>query len=214
MKSALFVWGGWDGHQPKQCVDVVAPLVEKAGFKVQVSDTMDVYLDAEKMKTFDLIVPVWTMGNITGEQWNGLNTAVRNGAGLAGWHGGMCDAFRSNTDYQWMTGGQWIAHAGGCIDYEVNITAKNDPIVKGINDFKMKSEQYYMHVDPSNEVLATTNIRVEFCQWIPKCVMPVVWKRMWGQGKVFYSSLGHVADDFKVPEALEIQKRGCLWAAR
>jgi len=68
--------------------------------------------------------------------------------GMAGWHGGMCDAFRNNTTYQWMTGGQWVAHPGGCVTYEVNIINRDDPITRGVPDFKITSEQYYLHVDP------------------------------------------------------------------
>ena len=214
MKSALFVWGGWDGHEPKECVDVIAPVIENAGFEIEIADSMDAYLDEEKMKALSVVIPCWTMGEISGEQWNALNLAVRSGVGVAGWHGGMADAFRENTDYQFMVGGQWVAHPGGCIDYEVNITKPDDPIVAGLSDFKMSSEQYYMHVDPSNEVLATTEVVVEHCPWIPACTMPVVWKRMWGDGKVFYTSLGHVAKDFEVPEVLEIMKRGAVWASR
>jgi type 1 glutamine amidotransferase len=156
------------------------------------------------------------MGEITGEQWKGLNEAVKSGVGIAGWHGGMADSFRQNTDYQFMVGGQWVAHPGGVVEYEVNIINHEDPITKGLDDFRMKSEQYYMHVDPGNEVLATTTFTGEHdgADWIRGTVMPTVWKRMWGAGKVFYTSLGHVAADFDVPEAREIVKRGMLWAAR
>ena len=111
-------------------------------------------------------------------------------------------------------GGQWVAHPGGVIDYEVNITKQDDPIVAGISDFKMNSEQYYMHVDPSNEVLATTTYTGEYAYWVKGTVMPVVWKRMYGKGRVFYASFGHVRKDFDVPEALEIERRGMLWASR
>lgn len=214
MKSALFVWGGWDGHEPKQCVDIVAPLVEQAGFQVEISDTLDVYLDVERLKTFDLIVQVWTMGKITPEQLRGLSSAVASGVGFGGWHGGMGDSFRESTDYQFIVGGQWVAHPGGVIDYTVNITDHKDPITAGLADFKMHSEQYYLHVDPSNQVLATTTFSGDIVPGIAGTVMPVVWKRSWGAGKVFYASIGHVADDFKVPEALEIVRRGLLWAAR
>jgi len=216
MKTALFVWGGWDGHQPKQCVDVMAPVMEAEGFKVTIENSLEVYADEARMKTFDLIVPVWTMGKIEGPQCKGLMEAVRAGAGLAGWHGGMCDSFRENTGYQFMTGGQWVAHPGGKVTYTVNLKKKKDPIVKGLKDFEITSEQYYMHVDPGNEVLATTTFSGEHegMTWIAGTVMPVVWKRMFGQGRVFYSSLGHVADDFSIPEVKEITRRGMLWAAR
>lgn len=214
MKKALVVWGGWDGHEPRQCADIFAPILQEKGFDVKVSDSMDPYTDADYMAAVSLIVPIWTMGQIDGAQEAGLLNAIKAGAGVAGWHGGMGDAFRNNTEYQFMVGGQWVAHPGGIIDYTVNITNHEDPITRGLSDFAMRSEQYYLHVDPSNEVLATTTFNGEHAAWIDGCVMPVVWKRAYGKGRVFYSSLGHVAQDFDVPEAREIQVRGMLWAAR
>jgi hypothetical protein len=208
------VWGGWDGHQPKQCVDILAPFLREQGFEVEIANTLDAYLDRDRMTSLSLVVPVWTMGAITGEQERGLLEAVRSGVGIAGWHGGMGDSFRNNTEYQFMVGGQWVAHPGGIVEYEVHITKPTDPIVKGLRDFKMRSEQYYMHVDPSNEVLATTTFSGEHCPWIGGCVMPVVWKRMYGKGRVFYTSLGHAASDFEVEEVRTIVQRGMLWASR
>ena len=213
-KRALFVWGGWEGHEPAKGVAVFKPLLEQAGYEVEVSDTLDAYLDAERLARLSLIVPVWTMGKITTAQENGLLAAVKSGVGIAGWHGCMGDSFRDNPNYQWMVGGQWVSHPGNLIDYTVNITNRTDPITAGLSDFQMHSEQYYMHVDPGNEVLATTTYTGEHAAWIDGTVMPVVWKRRFGAGKVFYSSLGHVARDFEVPEAKEIQRRGMLWASR
>lgn len=216
MKKALIVWGGWDGHEPKQCAEIVGPLLEKEGFRVEVRDTLDAYLDAARLAELSLIVPIWTMGQITPDQERNLLAAVRNGVGIAGWHGGMCDSFRMNTEYQFMTGGQWVAHPGNIVEYTVNIVNTTDPITRGIHDFTMKSEQYYMHTDPSNQVLATTTFSGKNggVDWIAGTVMPVVWKRPYGKGRVFYSSLGHVAADLRVPEALEITRRGMLWAAQ
>jgi type 1 glutamine amidotransferase len=211
-KKVLLVWGGWDGHEPKKCVDIFAPWIRQEGGKVIISDTLDTYLDKNLMQSVDLIIQVWTMGTITGEQEKGLLEAVKNGAGLAGWHGGLADSFRQNTQYQFMVGGQWVAHPGGVIDYEVNITDQKDPITKGIPDFKIHSEQYYMHVDPNVKVLATTTFTDEHAFWIKDCVIPVVWKKMYAKGRVFYISVGHQAVDFDVPEALEITKRGIIWA--
>lgn len=214
MKSALLVWGGWEGHEPAKVASRFAPFLESQGYHVTISETLDSYLDTALMQRLDLIVPIWTMGTITSEQEKGLLAAVQAGAGLAGWHGCMADSFRQNTEYQFMVGGQWVAHPGGIIDYTVNITKTDDPIVAGLSDFQMHSEQYYMHVDPSNEVLATTTFSGKYTPWIEGCVMPVVWKKRWGQGRVFYSSLGHVNSDFDVPEALTIMQRGMLWGSR
>ena len=214
MKRALMVWGGWEGHEPKQCIDIFAPFLEEQGFEVRVENTLDVYTERDYMHSLSLIVQVWTMGEITPQQADGLLSAVRSGVGIAGWHGGLGDAFRNHTEYQFMVGGQWVAHPGGIVDYVVNITKPDDPIVAGLEDFKMHSEQYYMHVDPANEVLATTTFSGEHCPWIEGVVMPVVWKKRYGEGRVFYCSLGHVAADFDVEEARTIVQRGMLWAAR
>ena len=214
-KKAIVVWGGWEGHEPKQCVDIFAPILEEEGFAVTISDTLDAYKDRDLMAEQDLVVPAWTMGQIEGEQEQGLLAAIERGAGVAGWHGCMADSFRNNTTYQFMVGGQFVAHPDGIINYAVNIAAPDDPIVAGLDDFQMHSEQYYMHTDPGNQVLATTTLEGrQSAPWVNGTVMPVVWKRMWGAGRVFYSSLGHVARDFDVPQAREIQRRGMLWASR
>lgn len=213
-KAALVVWGGWNGHTPKACADLFAPWLESKGLRVVVSDTLDIYTNKRKMRAFDLIVPIWTMGEISWAQWEGLRDAILHGAHVAGWHGGMCDSFRDNTEYQFMTGGQWVVHPGGVIRYKVNVTDHEDPITRGLADFWVKSEQYYLHTDPGNEVLATTTFSGKHgnAAWIKGTVMPVIWKRRYGKSRIFYTSLGHVADDFKVPAVLEIVKRGMMWA--
>jgi type 1 glutamine amidotransferase len=209
----LIVAGGWEGHEPQQCAALFASVLRNDGFDVTVRDTLDAYLDPALRET-DLIVPVWTQSEISKEQLRGMLDAIAAGAGIAGWHGGMADSFRNSTEYQFMVGGQWVAHPGNIIDYTVQITNHDDPITAGIADFAMHSEQYYLHVDPSNEVLATTTFSGEHTPWVAGTIMPVVWKRRWGQGRVFYCSLGHIAADFDVPEARELVRRGMHWATR
>ena len=214
VKSALFVCGGWEGHEPEKCAGIFARFLRQKGCEVEVSDTLDSYLDEEKMGSLDLIVQVWSMGEISAGQEKGLLEAVKGGVGLAGWHGGLADTFRDNPNYRFMVGGQFVAHPGGIVEYEVNIADREDPITADLADFRMISEQYYLHVDPHNEVLATTTFRGEHAPWIEGAVVPVVWKKRWGMGRVFYCSLGHVAADFDVPEARKIVERGMLWASR
>lgn len=213
-KKVLFVWGGWMGHEPDKCRDIFVPWMKSEGAEVTVSDTLEAYVKFDLKKDFDLIVQAWTMGKIEGNQEKALLDAIKSGTGIAGWHGGLGDSFRNNTEYQFMVGGQWVAHPGGVIDYRVNITDPKDPVTKGLTDFDMHSEQYYMQVDPNVKVLATTTFTGKYADWIDGNVIPVVWKKFYGKGRVFYSSLGHVADDYKVPQALEIQKRGILWACQ
>jgi type 1 glutamine amidotransferase len=212
-KKVLFTYGGWDGHQPKECRDIFVPWLKSAGAEVFVYDNLSCYKDSALMSKIDLIIQTWTQGNIGQEEEKGLLSAVKRGVGIAGWHGGLGDAFRENVEYQFMVGGQWVAHPGGVISYEVNIKNTEDPVTKGLKDFRMNSEQYYMHVDPNVKVLATTTFSGDHAFWIKGSVVPVVWKKTYGKGRVFYSSLGHVAKDFDVPEALEIMKRGICLAA-
>jgi type 1 glutamine amidotransferase len=211
-KKVLFVWGGWMGHEPDKCRDILVPWMESEGALVTVSDTLEVYISSDLQKDTDLIVQVWTMGKIEDNQEKALLEAVKSGVGLAGWHGGLGDSFRNNPEYQFMVGGQWVAHPGGVIDYRVNIVDHEDPVTQGLSDFDMHSEQYYVHVDPNVKVLATTTFNGDNAFWIDGNVVPVVWKKVYGKGRVFYSSLGHVSGDYKVPEVLEIQKRGIRWA--
>jgi hypothetical protein len=216
VKRALVNWGGWEGHEPEACATLFTDLLREDGFEVDLVSDLEVYRDSGYMASLSLIVPAWTMSTITREQEQGLLKAVQVGVGLGGWHGGMADSFRANTDYQWMVGGQWVKHPGDIIRYRVNIVRPGDPIVAGLDDFDMESEQYYMHVDPGNEVLATTTFSGEHgnAPWIAGTVMPVVWKRRYGKGRVFYASVGHVRKDFDVPAAQEIVRRGLLWASR
>jgi uncharacterized protein len=211
---ALIVWGGWEGHEPQEFADHYATVLRDEGFEVDVSGSLDALVDADALGRLRLIVPIWTMGEIGPDPLRGLLDAVAGGVGLAGFHGGMGDAFRAATDFQWMVGGQFVAHPDNVKDYDVTIVDRESPITRGLADFAVTSEQYYMHVDPSNEVLATTTFHPSSAPWAEGVVMPVVWTRRWGAGHVFYSSLGHSTTELAVPEVGEIQRRGMLWAAR
>jgi type 1 glutamine amidotransferase len=212
--DVLIVWGGWDGHEPEPFAEHYATVLRGEGLTVELSPTLDALRDADALRRLRLIVPIWTMGEIGDEQLRPLLDAVASGVGLAGFHGGMGDAFRAAPEYQWMVGGQWVAHPDDITDYEVTIADREHPVTSGLGDFRMRSEQYYMHVDPSNHVLATTVFRPASAPWVHGCVMPVAWTRRWGDGAVFYSSLGHTTADLAVPEVGELQRRGMVWAAR
>lgn len=212
-RKAIIVWGGWEGHTPEASANVVKDMLEAQNFDVVLDSSTEAFADP-KLGEFDLIVPAVTMSRIEKEELQNLLACIRAGSGIAGFHGLMCDSFRNEPDYQFMTGGQWVAHPGNIIDYRVEISKSDDPIVAGISDFDYHSEQYYMHFDPSVEVLATTRFDSTYFEEIDNVVMPVVWKRNYGKGRVFYSSLGHVADEFQVPQMRTLFERGALWAAR
>ncbi|HWG85765.1 MAG TPA: ThuA domain-containing protein [Deinococcales bacterium] len=215
MKRALILAGGWPGHQPKETSELFAGALEEKGFGVQVAGSLDVLLDPEAMRDLSLIVPNWTMGSIGEEAEKALRDAVRGGVGLGGWHGGMGDAFRNSPAFQFMVGGQFVAHPGNKIAYRVNVSDREHEITRGLSDFDFTSEQYYLHVDPSNRVLATTTFGGEHVPHIAGTVMPVAWTRQWWEGRVYYCSLGHDTSDFQAsPQAFQLVLRGLLWAAR
>lgn len=216
-KKVLIIQGGWDGHEPQLTSVRFARLLEKHGYNCEISDTLEPLRDVEKLKELDLIVACWTMGEIEDELVVNVSKAVASGVGLAGCHGGMCDSFRQNTEWQFMTGGQWISHPGGDgIEYMVEVCHGSSPITAGIENFKVKSEHYYLHIDPAIEVLATTRFPiVSYYHISNKPVdMPVAWTKFWGNGRVFYNSLGHHDDVFDNSKNAEIlMERGMLWAA-
>ena len=215
-KKALIMQGGWGGHEPELGSKRFEAILKGDGFNVTVSDTQDCLDDLEALKALDLFVTCWTMGEIKWEHVTNLSKAIGSGVGMAGNHGGMCDSFRQNTEWQFITGGQWVSHPGGDgVEYTVNIFPNSSPITEGISDFKVASEHYYLHIDPAVEVLATTRFPlVSYYHVSNKPVdMPVVWTKYWGNGRVFYTSLGHHDDVFNVPEAQELMRRGMHWAA-
>jgi uncharacterized protein len=216
-KRALIVWGGWDGHQPKEVAEIFQRELLAHGFEVAVESTLDAYTDGHLMNSLDLIVPVWTMGAITAEQEKPLLEAVRRGVGLAGCHGGMCDSFRNNTEYQFMTGAQWVAHPGNDgVKYKVRITNPDHFITQGAPaEIDISSEQYYLHVDPAVKVLAVTEFPTVDGPHVPngKFDMPVIYTKYYGKGRVAYNSLGHQADIVAIPAVTKLMSRAMLWAA-
>lgn len=213
MREALIVWGGWAGHQPEECARLVARTLEAQDFRVYVEDTTEAFADPG-IRDMSLIVPIVTMGRIEKEELDNLVAAVTGGVGLGGFHGGMVDGFRDSIEYQFMCGGQLVAHPGDHLDHRVDITRPDDPIMAGISGFAWHSEQYYLHVDPAVEVLATTTFSGAHAPWIEGVVMPVVWKKRHGRGRVFFSALGHDAAELATEPALTLLTRGLVWAAR
>jgi type 1 glutamine amidotransferase len=215
-RKALIVWGGWSGHQPREVAELFREILEKEDFRVDVSDSLDAFADEGHLKSLDLIVPVWTMGKITLQQVNPVLAAVESGVGIAGCHGGMCDSFRDSTEWQFLTGGQWVAHPGNDgVKYTVHIINRDHPITAGLEDFTVASEQYYMHIDPAIKVLATTRFPIAPGPHTANgpVEMPVLWTKLYGKGRVFYNSLGHQANIIAMPETRELMRRGFLWAA-
>jgi len=235
MPTALIVHGGWQGHRPRELAERFAEWLRESGFTTEVSDSLDGFLSLDD-RPCDLIVPNWTMGEITPAQRDAMLRAVAAGSGLAGCHGGMGDSFRQDTAWQFLTGGQFVAHPGGDgVRYTVNVGASGNHaphwITEDIDDFTVESEQYYMHVDPAIRVLASTIVpppemeddaatsRAHPDLFGPHTSnhpvrMPVAWTKLWGEGRIFYCSIGHDPALFEIEPLKRLMIRGMLWAAR
>ena len=219
MRKALIVWGGWPGHEPETGARVIAQMLEEDGFAVDSTRDLDAFARPD-LETFNLIVPnvTWHTSaetSLSEAAIRNLVRAVRGGVGFGTFHGSAV-AFPSGVDYHFMMGAQWVQHLGNQgIAYRVHIEKPFDPVMEGIADFDYRSEQYYLHVDPSIDVLATTLFTGEHDEAVTGVKMPVAYKRQFGKGRVFYSSLGHLPGEFdEFPQARTILRRGLNWAAR
>lgn len=212
-KRALIVWGGIPGHKPEACSRIIAEILQEEGISAEITGNFSAFADPD-IGRFDLIVPMITNSTIKKPELDNLVEAVRSGVGLAGCHGALAASFRQETAFHFMCGCQFVAHPGDVDLYKVEIRRPEDPIMLGVEDFDYRSEQYYLHVDPSVEILATTRFTGKIHPWIDGVVMPVVFKKIFGKGRVFYSSLGDSPVEFSHPEMRTIVKRGFSWAAR
>ncbi|MES2309420.1 MAG: ThuA domain-containing protein [Verrucomicrobiota bacterium] len=215
-KKALIVSGGWDGHRPQECAEIIIKSLEARNILVTPTETLESFDKPAELLEYDVIIPNWTMGKLTADQEKNLMAAIRSGVGLAGWHGGMGDAFRENSAYQFMTGGQFVSHPGNIKPYQVHFQVQDHFITRGLSDFEITTEQYFMHVDPSIHVLANTVFKgsPEGMDWVNEVKMPVLWTKTYGKGKVFYSSIGHQPDTLSHPTVLEFTTRGVEWALK
>jgi uncharacterized protein len=209
-REALIVAGGWPGHRPLEVAEIMARELRAEGLRPEISESLETLSDSERLAAASLVVLNWHMG-VEEEQvrleLRPLLDAVASGTGLAGIHAGLGDAFRLEVDFQFMVGGQWVAHPGDDgVAYTVRIADREHPAARGIDDFVVVSEKYYMHYDPAVHVVATTDFE--------DVAMPIAWTKAWGQGRVFYSSLGHQPNIVELPPALALMRQGFAWAAR
>ena len=228
-KTALVVRGGWDGHQPVEATELFIPFLEGTGYDVRVEESPKIYADADFMAGVDLIMQCLTMSSIEGDEFDGLRSAIEKGTGLAGWHGGIADSYRNNSDYLHLIGGQFACHPGkhpdeqtgeqtdNFVAHTVNIlpAAEEHPITLGISDFGLVTEQYWMLSDDYIDVLATTTQKVrEGDPWHREVTSPAIWTRQWGKGRIFVATPGHSVETLEDSNVRTIIERGLLWASR
>jgi hypothetical protein len=196
-RRAFVSFGGWEEHDPRACAEWAARVLRDNGFEVDMRDTLAPLLDDRFTRDLDLVVPVWSLAAAEDGVVDALVASVERGVGFAGFHG-AASTFWTHNAYRRLVGGSFVWHPPE-LEYEVEPVA-GEP-------FRVTTEQYYLHVDPANDVIATTRFE-------DGTTMPLAWRRSHGAGRVFYSALGHsraVLDEEPV-RALFVE--GALWAAR
>ena len=220
-KKALFLAGGWEGHEPQETSKFISDEIEKYDIESEIINDLDILGEKNKLEKYDIILPVWTMGRVDDGNWDLKNSKIGNlqeviysGVGLAGWHGGMGDAFRDNTNYQFLVGSQFVCHPGDFVDYSVIIKDSKHKITRGLENFKVHSEQYFLHYDPSVEIVASTKFDNKHHEWIDGVEMPIAYTKKWGNGRIFYCSIGHYLKDFENLNVVKLISQGINWAVR
>lgn len=230
-RSALVVRGGWQGHSPVEATERFLPYLREQGFTVRVEDSPEVYADGGLMAATDLVLQCYTMGVASDAAVAGLRSAIVAGTGFAGWHGGIADSFRNTADYLHLVGGQFACHppkepdrlepdggaANNFLPYTVHIApgAADHPIVAGLTDFDLVTEQYWVLSDDYIDVLATTTLAARPDDaWHRPVISPAIWTRHWGEGRIFVATPGHSLDVLDHPSVRTVIERGMVWASR
>jgi type 1 glutamine amidotransferase len=228
-RKALVVRGGWEGHQPVKATELFLPFLERNDYEIRVEGSPAIYADPIEMAGTDLIIQCVTMSEITREELNGLRAAVQAGTGFTGWHGGIADSYRASSDYLQLVGGQFATHPGkepslcvgdetdNFLPHQVNITelGRAHPITEGLDDFELRTEQYWVLHDDLIDVLATTTHPAQPWQpWHRQITSPAIWTRQWGAGRIVVSTPGHSPDVLEDPHVRTVIERGMLWATR
>lgn len=238
-KCALLLCGGWEGHDPQGLGRLFGDILLDNDFEVYTEKDFGCFADPAYLSQFNLFVPCWSyLRGCTLEDAEAIHIAdaVNAGMGIASCHGSMLDSFRENIIWQFLTGAQWVSHPSHPfyhsspvgdppegifnVDYAVKIEDKQSPITRGLKDFRICTEQYYLHTDPSIHVLASTEFLAHDGETAPYLAsgspirMPIAYTRRWGKGRIFANAIGHNSDVFRhCSQALEIMRRGLLWAA-
>ena len=218
MTRALYLFGGWPGHEPYAMAQWARPIFDELAF--QVDETNDIFALDQDLTGYDIIILGWnnavTTETLTAAQEKRLWDAVLAGTGVAGWHGPAA-AFRSSLSYHWMIGGSFVGHPGGegfPHPYTVDVVDPTHEVMRGVASFPVASEQYYVMTDPDIHVLAETTFDGAHYPWLNGKTCPAAWVRHWGKGRVFYHSIGHDVGNMADENVRRLTRQGLEWAAR
>ena len=199
---------------------IMKELGEKSG-AFQVTVTQDVgAFTAENLKRFAAVM-FYTTGELpfTDEEKNALVDFLKSGHGFVGVHSA------TDTWYEWgvynqIVGGYFNDHPWHQ-QVTVTVVDPNSKLVSSLGksfqindeiyqiaDFQADASHVLLALDPASVDLNKSGVRRRYYGW------PIAWTRMFGNGRVYYNSLGHEEAVWKDPRYQNMLLEALKWVMR
>lgn len=163
-------------------------------------------------KFFEYIAAIFYSqgGELTNKQEMNILEFIKAGRGFIGLHGASA-SFKSHSKYFEMLGGRFIEHKRVKSFKVINIE-KQHPITRGLEDFTVRDEPY------RHEFSMSKDIRIlaigDYQDVDNPNLEPIMWTKSYGEGRVFYCSLGHRTNSLKSPIFQKIIQRAVKWVIK
>jgi type 1 glutamine amidotransferase len=144
---------------------------------------------------------------------------VRSGHGFVGVHSAT-DTFYTWVDYLDLVGGYFNGHPWHQ-PVTIEVVDPNDPLVAflgksvqfddeiyQISDFDYRGSHVLLRLDRNSVDMSKPGVQQRFYGW------PLAWIRSYGQGRVFYTALGHEASVWRDVRYQQMLSNAILWSMR
>ena len=181
--------------------------------------------DASEFSTENLgryaAVMFYTSGELplSHAQKTALLDFVRSGRGFVGVHSAT-DTFYTWPDYLDLIGGYFNGHPWHQ-SVTIQVVDPSDPMVGflgsslqvedeiyQISDFDYHGSRVLLRLDPKSVDLGKRGVHQRFYGW------PLAWTRVYGEGRIFYTALGHEPSVWRDPRYQRILTNAILWSMR
>jgi type 1 glutamine amidotransferase len=198
--------------------EILAQLGRNSGvFEVTATEDTSEF-STENLKRYAAVM-FYTTGELpmSGAQKSALLDFVRSGRGFLGVHSAT-DTFYTWPDYLDLVGGYFNGHPWHQA-VTIEVVDPGDPLVAflgnllqfgdeiyQISDFDYRRSHVLLRLDPGSVDLGKPGVHQRFYGW------PLAWKRFYGQGRVFYTALGHEASVWQDGRYQRILTNAILWS--
>lgn len=199
----LFLGGSSGSHQPRAMFERFSPAAAPAGLELVYTEETDAALTDESLARYDLLAIFKDDGELSAAAERALVRFVETGHGLVAIHCAS-HAFRNSQAYTRLVGGRFQRH--GHESFRPTIIDAQHPAMSGVAGFTTRDETYvHNELADDNRVLM---VRAEAGGY-----EPYTWVRTAGQGRVYYTALGHDELTWRQPDFHRLLIRAIDWAA-